>query len=193
PREIAGVGELDLDDLGAQERELIGTERPRQHIGEIEDADAVEKATHAGYSTRMSAARTPRRSSEGALPSHTRRHPASMLCCVVAILNGLRSGWHPATVMACPASPARLDTTAQRLAKRDASTTSAGVPVLAGTWNPGVRRLAVWIPGSRKGAPRNDQPVTLLGGRRPHHLCSQPYTAFRSPIHRRTSFALQET
>jgi hypothetical protein len=45
-REIAHAGRLHLDDLGAQQRELIGSERPCEHIGEIEDANAAEKPAH---------------------------------------------------------------------------------------------------------------------------------------------------
>src|SRR5580700_8834007 len=56
--EIARTGRLDLDDLGAQQCELIGPERPCQHIGEIEHANAAEKSAHAGHSTRMPASPT---------------------------------------------------------------------------------------------------------------------------------------
>jgi hypothetical protein len=44
--EIARTGRLDLDDLSAQQRELIGPERPCQHIGEIEHTNAAEKPAH---------------------------------------------------------------------------------------------------------------------------------------------------
>ena len=37
-------GHLDLDHVGAEQRQLIGAERPGQHIGQVEDADAVRAA-----------------------------------------------------------------------------------------------------------------------------------------------------
>ena len=38
---------LDLDDVGAEQRQLVGAERPRQIPGEIKDADAGEGLGHA--------------------------------------------------------------------------------------------------------------------------------------------------
>jgi hypothetical protein len=40
-------GMLDLDHLGAEQAELIGGERAGQHMGEIDDADALEGSGHA--------------------------------------------------------------------------------------------------------------------------------------------------
>ena len=37
--EVAAAGHLDLDDLGAQQRELVGAERPGEHVRQVEDAD----------------------------------------------------------------------------------------------------------------------------------------------------------
>src|SRR5580704_1242538 len=39
---------LDLDHVGAENRELIGRERPRQHVGDVDDADALERTGHGG-------------------------------------------------------------------------------------------------------------------------------------------------
>ena len=36
------VGMLDLDDVGAQHRQLIGRERPGQHMGDVDDANSLE-------------------------------------------------------------------------------------------------------------------------------------------------------
>ena len=38
------VGMLDLDHVGAQHRELIGRERPRQHMGGVDDPDTLERS-----------------------------------------------------------------------------------------------------------------------------------------------------
>ena len=40
---VAAVGILDLDHLGAQVREQHRAVRPREHAGEVEDADALEE------------------------------------------------------------------------------------------------------------------------------------------------------
>ena len=42
-RVVAAVGILDLDDLGAHVREHLGTHGTRDHAGEIDDANAVER------------------------------------------------------------------------------------------------------------------------------------------------------
>ena len=34
---------LDLDHVGAQHRELIGRERPRQHMGDVDHPDSFER------------------------------------------------------------------------------------------------------------------------------------------------------
>src|SRR4029077_8482323 len=34
---------IDLDDVGAEHRELIGGERPRQHMRHVDDADSLER------------------------------------------------------------------------------------------------------------------------------------------------------
>ena len=40
------VGMLDLDHVGAQHGELIGRERPRQHVGHVDHPDALERSRH---------------------------------------------------------------------------------------------------------------------------------------------------
>src|SRR4051812_20013380 len=37
---------LDLDDIGAEHRQLVGGKRPRQHMGDIDDANALEGSGH---------------------------------------------------------------------------------------------------------------------------------------------------
>src|SRR5262249_44127266 len=39
---VVVVGVLDLDDVGPQQGQLIGCERPGQHVGNVDDADALE-------------------------------------------------------------------------------------------------------------------------------------------------------
>src|SRR5205807_1974120 len=51
---VAGL-RLDLDDVGAEQRQLIGAERPGEIAGEIEDADAGE-----GFVARRIVHRSPR-------------------------------------------------------------------------------------------------------------------------------------
>ena len=46
---VAGFG-LDLDYIGAEQRELVGAERPRDIAGEIEDANAGEGFGHGFFS-----------------------------------------------------------------------------------------------------------------------------------------------
>ena len=46
--EVAAAGLLDLDDLGAHEGELVGAERARQHVRQVEDAHAVRAGSCAG-------------------------------------------------------------------------------------------------------------------------------------------------
>src|SRR5262249_57789487 len=41
--QIAGMRRLDLDHLGAKQRELIGTERPGQYVGQVEDANSLKQ------------------------------------------------------------------------------------------------------------------------------------------------------
>ena len=43
---LVAVARLDLDDVGAQERELVGAVRPGEVAGEVEDADAGERLAH---------------------------------------------------------------------------------------------------------------------------------------------------
>ena len=43
---VGVVGMLDLDHVGAQHGQLIGGERPRQHMGDVDDADALERSRH---------------------------------------------------------------------------------------------------------------------------------------------------
>jgi hypothetical protein len=45
-REVAVLGHLDLDHLGAQQGELIGAQRPRQNVGEVQHADAGKRLRH---------------------------------------------------------------------------------------------------------------------------------------------------
>ena len=48
-RQVAVLGVLDLDHLGAQQREVQRGERPGQHVGEVQDLDAFENAlSHVG-------------------------------------------------------------------------------------------------------------------------------------------------
>ncbi len=44
-RVVAAVGVLDLDDLGAHVGQDLGAHGSRDHAGEIDDADAVERRT----------------------------------------------------------------------------------------------------------------------------------------------------
>jgi hypothetical protein len=43
PRQISRFGDFDLDDVGAKLRELVTAKRAREHIGQIQNADAFEK------------------------------------------------------------------------------------------------------------------------------------------------------
>ena len=43
---LVAVARLDLDDVGAEERELVGAVRPRQVTREVEDPDAGERLAH---------------------------------------------------------------------------------------------------------------------------------------------------
>src|SRR5581483_11372817 len=43
---VGVVGVLDLDHVGAEHRKLIGRERPRQHMRDVDDADTLERAGH---------------------------------------------------------------------------------------------------------------------------------------------------
>ena len=43
---LVALARLDLDDVGAEERELVGAVRARQVAGEVEDADAGERLAH---------------------------------------------------------------------------------------------------------------------------------------------------
>ena len=38
-RQVAAVGHLDLDDVGAEQGQLVGAERTGQDVGQVEDAD----------------------------------------------------------------------------------------------------------------------------------------------------------
>ncbi len=42
------VGMLDLDHVGAEDGELIRRERASQHMGDVNDANALERSGHAG-------------------------------------------------------------------------------------------------------------------------------------------------
>ena len=44
--QVARIGHFDLDDIGAQKRELIGAERPRQYIRQIQYADTRQGLCH---------------------------------------------------------------------------------------------------------------------------------------------------
>ncbi len=48
PRLIAGAGLFDLDDIGAELRELLRRERSGEYLGEIDDSNAVERARQKG-------------------------------------------------------------------------------------------------------------------------------------------------
>ena len=45
--QIAGAGHLDLDHLGAEQRQLIAAERARKHVGQVEDPRTGKKSGHA--------------------------------------------------------------------------------------------------------------------------------------------------
>ena len=45
-RQIAVLGHLDLDHLRAEQRELVGAERPGQHVGQIEHPDSRQRLGH---------------------------------------------------------------------------------------------------------------------------------------------------
>ena len=45
-REVAAVGHLDLDDVGAEQGELVGAERPGENVGEVEDANPCQGSAH---------------------------------------------------------------------------------------------------------------------------------------------------
>jgi len=40
------VGMLDLDHVGAQHRQLVGREWPRQHMRDVDHPDALERSRH---------------------------------------------------------------------------------------------------------------------------------------------------
>ncbi len=43
-RQVAALRRLDLDHIGAEQRQLIAAVRAGQHVGQIEDADAGKQA-----------------------------------------------------------------------------------------------------------------------------------------------------
>src|SRR5205814_5413407 len=45
---VGFIGVLDLDDVGAQHRQLIGGEWAGQHMGDVDDADALKGSGHDG-------------------------------------------------------------------------------------------------------------------------------------------------
>ena len=49
PRLIAGAGRLDLDDLGAEVAQILGAERAREHLGEVENADAGQSVVRRAH------------------------------------------------------------------------------------------------------------------------------------------------
>ena len=42
-RQVAALRDLDLDDFGAEPREMIAAERAGQDVGQVEDANAGER------------------------------------------------------------------------------------------------------------------------------------------------------
>ena len=83
--DVAGARRFDLDDVGAEERELIGPVRPRQVAGEVEDADARERFRHVASRLALASAMTEmpramisaftRKIFQGTLPTRRRTGP----------------------------------------------------------------------------------------------------------------------
>ena len=46
-RQVTGARHLDLDHLGAEQRQLIAAERAGEHVGQVEDPRTGEKSGHA--------------------------------------------------------------------------------------------------------------------------------------------------